>query len=121
MSTLAPQDPDAQFFADHPDRRTHIRVPRPTLYHDPKTHAMRYADECEAEFRSLGDHRKDRRRIILTRVDVMGVRLRDNRVLKIPMLLFADETVEDRDDILIPIIDQIMREAGQNNSLYGSS
>lgn len=119
MSSSTP-DPDAQFFVDHPDRRTHIRPPKPTLHHDPRTHEVRYLDECEAEFRSLGLHEKNRRRIILTRVNVMGVPLEDNHVLKIPMLLFADETVEDRDDILLPIIDQIMREAGQNTSLYGS-
>lgn len=116
MSSLTRTDPDAQFFVDHPDRKTHIREPWPTLHHDARSHQVRYLDECEMEFRSLGDHKKDRRRIILTRVNVMGVPLENNRVLKIPLLLYADETVEDRDDILLPIIDGIMRDAAQSGA-----
>lgn len=112
MSSLTRTDPDAQFFVDHPDRRTHIREPQPTLHHDARSHKVRYADECEMEFRSLGDHKKDRRRILLARVDHRGFFLDGNRIMKIPVLLFADETVEDRDDILLPFLDGIMREQG---------
>lgn len=108
---MATDDPDAQFFADHPDRKAHIRKPRLELHLDPKSHAVRYLDECEMEFRSLGPHEKDRRRIVLTRANVLGALFEGGRVLKIPFLAFADETIEDRDDILLPIIEQIMRTA----------
>lgn len=100
-------DPDAQFFQQHPDRKTHIREPRRVLAID-RSRAVRYVPECEGEFWSLGDHDKSRRRIILTRVDAQGASLPENRVLKIPFLAFSDETIEDRDDVLIPLIAGIM-------------
>jgi hypothetical protein len=102
-------DPDKQFFAQHPDRYAHIRMPRKVLAKD-NQRAVRYVDENETEFRSLGDHDHSRRRIILWRVP------RDNyfynpdnpQVLKIPFLLYADETVEDTDPVLLPIIHELM-------------
>ncbi len=100
-------DPDAQFFVDHPDRKTHIRAPRKVLTTDVQR-AVRYLDECELQFRSLGAHDRKRRRILLTRVDFVGDPLPDNRVFKIPFLAFADETIEDRDDVLLPIVNDIM-------------
>jgi hypothetical protein len=68
-------------------------------------------DECELEFLSLGQHDRDRRRILLVRTDHRGNPLPDNKVLKIPFLAFSDETIEDRDDILLPICFSIMAEA----------
>lgn len=104
-------DQDAQWFTDHPDRQSHIRPPVKTLHID-KQRATRYLDECEVEFQSLGEHKKDRRRILLYRI---GVPPQDGKlpILKIPFLLFADETVEDRDDILLPIIHELMKEKAQ--------
>jgi hypothetical protein len=69
-----------------------------------------YVLECEREFLSLGAHERDRRRLLLW-CDP------DGRILKIPFLLFADETVEDRDDILLPIIDEIMRDAARKQGM----
>lgn len=100
-------DPDAQFFVDHPDRKTHIREPRKDLHVDAQR-AVRYLDECELQFRALGMHDRKRRRILLTRVDFVGDPLPDNCVFKIPFLAFADETIEDRDGVLLPIINDIM-------------
>jgi hypothetical protein len=85
---------DARFFAQHRDRKAHIR--------------KSYIGEHEAEFRSLGWHDKDRRRILLCRVDYEDKPLPDNKVMKVPFLAFADETIEDRDEILLPIIKEIM-------------
>ena len=90
---------DAQFFADHPDRQARIR--------------RAYDDECNGEFWSLGPHDRNRRRIVLWRVPA------DNpyfdplkpQLLKIPFIAYADETIEDRDDVLLPIIHDIMRNA----------
>lgn len=90
---------DTQFFQQHPTRRAHIR------------NAL--GAECEAEFRTLGDHARDRRRILLWRVPE-GNPFYDpvNRpLLKVPFLAFADETIEDEDAVLLPILDEIMRNA----------
>lgn len=103
---------DEQFFATHPDRLARIRLPGRELYKDRQRH-VQYHSECENEFRSLGPHDSIRRRIILWRVP------RDNpwydpdkpAILKIPFLAFASETIEDRDDILLPIIHKIMTDA----------
>lgn len=88
---------DGVFFKEHPDRRFHIR--------------NAYKDEQKGEFWSLGPHEEKRRRIILTRVDFENKPLPNNKVLKIPFLAFADETIEDTDDTLFPIIRDIMVEA----------
>jgi len=88
---------DKNFFKQHLDRKVHIRLP--------------YKDECNGEFWSLGEHEKTRRRILLIRYGHDGAPLPDGKVLKIPFLAFSDETIEDRDDVLVPIVEQIMREA----------
>jgi len=90
---------DKNFFWLHPDRLAHIRLP--------------YADECAGEFWSLGDHQRTRRRILLCRCDAGRNRLPDNKILKIPFLAFSDETIEDRDDLLLPIVDEIMENAAK--------
>lgn len=112
---MSKNDPDAQFFVDHSDRKAHIRAPRREIYID-KQRATRFMDECEMEFRSLGDHDRDRRRILLTRSDHRGMPIKDGKVLKIPFLLFSDETVEDRDDVLLPIIFELMANAAEHGS-----
>ena len=90
---------DKGFFSDHPDRKAHIRNP--------------YKGECSGEFWSLGIHDADRRRIILCRADRLGNLLPNNQVMKIPFLAFADETIEDTDTVLLPIVGLIMAEAYQ--------
>ncbi len=102
-------DVDAQFFLLHPDRRAHIRAPRKELVID-KQRGSHVVDECEQEFLFLGDHNRDRRRILLTRSDHRGKLLPENRIMKIPFLLFSDETVEDTDEVLLPIIFELMQE-----------
>lgn len=87
---------DREYFADHPTRMSHIR--------------KCYNGENEAEFQTLGYHERNRRRILLTRVDFERKFLPDNKVLKVPFLAFQDETIEDRDDVLLPIIEGIMRQ-----------
>ncbi len=91
------KDNDAQFFRAFPTRKTHIRVA--------------YKGENEMEFRTLGEHDRDRRRVILTRVTDIGLPIPDGKVLKIPFLAFADETIEDDDKVLLPILREIMRDA----------
>ena len=70
----------------------------------------RFTDECDGEFFSLGDHDKDLRRILLWKVPPTNPFYDPKKpaILKIPFLLNSDETVEDRDDILLPILHEIM-------------
>jgi hypothetical protein len=97
---LRPTKEDMQFFSDHPDRKSHIRKSE--------------GKECIGEFWSLGPHSSDRRRILLWRVP-NGHPLKDRfPVLKIPFLAFADESIEDDDKILLPMIDEIMQNARKN-------
>lgn len=106
---------DEQFFTAFPDRRCRIRPPGRSLEID-KQRAVRYLDECEMEFRSLGPHRQYRRRIIVWRVPE-GNPWYDpvnRKLLKVPFLLFADETVEDNDETLMPILHGIMEQAREN-------
>lgn len=103
---------DEQFFATYPDRQARIRNPILRLAASSQR-SVRYESECEGEFLSLGPHQRSRRRILLWRVppDNPWYDPAKPPILKIPFLLFADETVEDRDDILLPIIHRIMMEA----------
>lgn len=102
-------DEDIQFFKDHPDRYAHIRLPRRVL-EKTQQRAIHYVEECRGEFWSLGEHDKDRRRILLWRMPEDHPLYNHSKatILKIPFLAFADETIEDRDDILLPIIREIM-------------
>lgn len=103
---------DEEFFTTFPDRQARIRTPIMEIVKD-RQRAVKYVDECEHEFRTLGPHERNRRRILLWRVppDNPHFDPKHPPILKIPFLLFADETVEDRDDILLPIIHQIMLDA----------
>lgn len=106
--------PDEQFFAQHPDRQAHIRKPTFQPVRDSQR-AVRYLDEEELAFRSLGPHSKERRRILLYRVpkDNPMWKADGQQILKLPILAFADETIEDRDDILLPMIHQFMMDAAK--------
>lgn len=88
---------DERWFSQHPDREVRIRVPE--------------AGESESDFRTLGLHSLRRRRIIAVRAHgALAARMKI-KVMRIPYLLFADETVEDTEENLRPIVDRLMREA----------
>ena|SRR5215472_19193961 len=103
---------DETFFQIYPDRNYHIRKPMLELIKT-KQRATYYAEECEAEFLSLGPHNKDRRRLILYRIprDSPWYDPRKPPILKVPMLAFADESIGDDDAILAPILHGIMEDA----------
>jgi hypothetical protein len=103
---------DARFFFQHPDRRAHIRTPRMAPEID-SARAVHMVGEMEREFRTLGPHKLSRRRVILWRVppDNPFYDPQKLQILKIPFLLFADEDVADRDDILLPIVHSLMEQA----------
>lgn len=104
-------DPDARWFMDRPDRRARIRLPEKQPHID-KQRAVRYLDESELQFRSLGPHNVGRRRIIAYRLPADHPQA-PNHILKIPFLAFADETIEDNDATLLPIVDGIMKQAAK--------
>jgi hypothetical protein len=105
-------DPDSQFFTQHSDRQAHIRMPQKQMVTN-RQRGTRVADECEGEFWSLGEHARDRRRIIAWRIPKDNPFYDRNKpqILKIPFLAFADETIEDTDEILLPIVHEIMQDA----------
>lgn len=81
---------DRRFFMTHQRRKARIRFPN--------------SGEYEAEFLTLGPHNHDRRRILV-------FRSRNNMIVPVPFLLHADETVEDTDEILLPILKEMMERA----------
>ena len=108
---------DEEFFATFPLRQARVRNPD-LVQHKDQQRSVRYLDECELEFRSLGGHDRNRRRIIVWRVPPGNPYYDPRRpqLVKIPMLAFADETIEDRDDVILPIIEQIMQDARQRQA-----
>lgn len=97
---------DETYFRRYPDRRYHIR--------------NAYKGEHVGEFLTLGPHEENRRRIILCRVDAMQEPLLYNGkevVQKLLFLAFADESIEDDDDTLFPIVRDIMADALKREKL----
>lgn len=92
---------DKSFFRQYPDRHAHIRLP--------------FKGESDGEFFSLGEHNRARRRILLWRVPKDNPYYNQLRepLLKVPFLAFSEETIEDTDEILLPIIATIMQEAAK--------
>ena len=103
---------DEEFFRAHPDRQAHIRKPDLVLSKDAQR-SVRYLDEEERAFRTLGPHDKGRRRILLWRTPADHP-THPNRILKVPMLAFSDESIEDADEVLLPVLHGIMEEARAN-------
>jgi hypothetical protein len=100
-------DQDEVFFRQHPDRQARIRLPEgPKAFRD-QQRAIRYLTESELQFRSLGPHDKSRRRIIAYRTPADHP-THPNHILKLPILLFADESIEDTDAVLLPEVYKIM-------------
>ncbi len=87
---------DVCWFFDRPDRQSHIRPP--------------FGNEMQGEFWSLGSHDANRRRVLLWKVPLENPFYdpKKPQILKVPMLAFADEEISDRDDILLPILHEMM-------------
>jgi len=111
-STLNTIDIDIQFFQRHPDRKARIRLPEGAQPVRDNQRSVRYLSESQLQFMALGPHDKTRRRIIAWRTEADHP-THPNTIIKIPFLAFADETIEDRDDVLLPIVHQLMMEAAQ--------
>lgn len=98
MSKVIPiiADDDARFFKQFPDRQVRIRKTR--------------LGEQNNEFMTLGYHQPDRRRIIAWKVP-KGSAFGVGRIVRIPFVQLADETIEDNDTCLMPILHSIMIDA----------
>lgn len=92
------ENADKEWFRRFPTRKVRIRSP-----------AM---GEATDEFRSLGPHEPSRRRMIVIRVPDGQFR---GTLMRIPFLAFADETIEDSDEVLLPIVHGIMLDARKAN------
>lgn len=90
---------DAAWFREHRDRDYHIRLPA--------------KGEFTAEWRYIGPHDADRRRVMIWRIpkNNPGRRAVPDGLMRVPFLAFSDETIEDTDAVLKPIMDGIMKEA----------
>ena len=99
-SAAMPMDADAQFFADHPDRKTHIRPAHP--------------GEAHAEFAALGPHDAKRRRILIWKAPD-DAPIGAGQLMPVPMLAFSDETIADDDKVLLPILAKIMADAQETD------
>jgi hypothetical protein len=95
-------DEDVQFFLEHPKRQLHIRKARP--------------GERAEDFATLGFHLAERRRIIAWKVP-QGARIGAGEILHIPFLQFADETIEDTDAFLLPILHQIALDGAREHGM----
>ena len=91
-----PVEADVQFFLDHPDRQAHIRAAAP--------------GEAAQEFAALGPHDLTRRRILLWKIPA-DAPLGAWWIADVPMLAFSDESIEDSDAVLLPILAQLMSDA----------
>ena len=88
---------DRVWFAAHSGRKLRIRPP--------------IGDEYREIFRTFGMHEEGRRRVIVCRLPGWQMRRHNVDFARVAMLLYADETVEDTDEVLAPILDELMREA----------
>lgn len=88
--------PDEIWFAEHPDRQTHIRTAQP--------------GESEKEFRALGPHHVSRRRVLLWKIPA-DAPIGAGKIADIPFVAAADESVEDTDAVLLPILAEFMGKA----------
>lgn len=70
-------------------------------------------DEYQREYRQFGLHEERRRRVIVARVPYHMMQRHNIDFIRVPFVMFADETVEDTDAVLAPILDEMMRDAAE--------
>ena len=88
---------DMAFFKQHRTRRYRLREP--------------IGDEYVREFCQFGMHSESRRRVIVARISANQARRHNIDFMRIPFLLFADESVEDTDAVIGPVLSEIMGNA----------
>lgn len=93
------KDDDAIWFDLHRDRQARIRSPNPF--------------EFWTAWQQLGGHDASRRRVMVWRVpeNNPGRRVIPDGLMRLPFLLRSDETIENADSVLLPILDDMMQDA----------
>lgn len=101
---------DTDWFNANPLRQARIRHPEKRLAKD-RQRAVRYTDEFAAEFAQLSPHRQSARRVIVWRIPPDNPAYDPDRpqLIPIPYILLEGEEVVDTDEVLLPLVDQIMR------------
>lgn len=102
---------DVEFFSNNPLRNARLRLPGKAPFKD-KQRAVRYLDEFELEYRSLGRHDPKQRRVIVWRLpsDHSAFDPEHPQLLPIPYVLMEGEELTDTDEVLLPVLHQIMSE-----------
>lgn len=93
------RDDDPIWFGLHKDRQCRIREPN--------------TFEFWTAWQQLGGHDATRRRVLVWRVpeNNPGRRVIHDGLMRIPFLMRADETIENADGVLLPILDSLMTDA----------
>lgn len=94
---------DRVWFNEHSARKLRLRPP--------------VEGEYVNEFRQFGMHEEGRRRVIVAKIPAGMAKRHMVDYMRIPFLLFADETVEDTDEVLAPILDKIMKDAAAGQGM----
>lgn len=87
---------DVTWFMSHPVRLSRIRNPWP--------------GEMWNAFQALGMHDANRRRILTWKAPSDGV------LYRVPMIAFSDETIENEDAILLPMLDDMMKPSARRQA-----
>lgn len=90
---------DEHWFRLHPSRRSRIRPP--------------VIGEFGAAWQMMGMHNITRRRVLVWRIPANnpGRGIIPDGLMRIPMLAHADETIENEDHTLLPMLDVMMKAA----------
>ena len=90
---------DPVWLRQRPKRQARIRAPAP--------------GEFDQAWRMLGMHNTDRRRVLVWRVPKSNPHrgMVPDGLMRLPFLALADESIEDDDGILLPILDGLMKDA----------
>jgi hypothetical protein len=94
---VIPSVEDTRFFATHRGRQARIRMP--------------FGNEAEDDYRQLGPHDPARRRMLVWKVPQDGPF--PGRLISVPIVAGFDESIEDDDATLLPMLHEIMSDAAK--------
>ncbi len=97
LRATTPSLDDTLFFQKHRGRHARIRKP--------------FGNEAEDDYRQLGYHDPARRRMLVWKVPQDGPF--PGRLIPVPIITGFDESIEDDDAILLPMLAEIMNDAAK--------
>lgn len=100
---------DKDFFNANPTRQARVRRPSRVPYKT-KQRAVRYGDEFEPQFQSMGSHDRKCRAIIVYRLphDNPNYDPEKPQLIPIPILEAFVGELQDTDEFLLPLIHELM-------------